>query len=225
MLGRAGFPISNKRVTRPMLGPQGLRSIDVPLRDRSVDLFMSAFAYCLDLNGTGAFFLDFLGLCIKMQLKARVSHQQWLQSPANLNFMNRHKTGKLSICVTSPYARALARTNHALSAPETAYADSTLASIYLLSVFKLLRSDADPKKSPETDAWFEHNNGAVALLVSRGVDRLKDTTRSATFPTGAYHVFDWHGVGARSTANMTLVDNHNSFRDIAAIQNTGIAGI
>ena len=144
----------------------------MPLQDRSVSLFLSSFTYCTDLNRGETFFLDFV------QDMYRDGGQEssiayTVTAVAHLNFMNRHKTGNLAGWVTSSYARALAKTNTVLSKPATAYTDSTLASVYLLSMFELLVPDEDPHRQLHTNAWSEHNNGAMALLVSRGIDQLK----------------------------------------------------
>ena len=104
---------------------------------------------------------------------AESSLKSTVAAVSHLNYMNRQQTGKLSSWVTSSYAKALAKTNYALSTPATAYTDSTLASVYMLSVFELLVSKKDPYKLPDTNAWSEHNNGATTLLLARGQDQLK----------------------------------------------------
>lgn len=140
--------------TKPdtVTSPPMFNAINPPLQDRAVSLLWSSFAYSADANRNETVFFDFV-LQMYQDAAQNSSIACTVIAVAHLNFMNRHKTGELLGRVNVSYGRALQRTNHALSKPESAYTDATLASVYLLSMFELLVAGTDPK------AWSAHNDG------------------------------------------------------------------
>lgn len=133
---------------------------------------MSSFVYSLDSTGSDTYFLDFLP---EMYLAAdpNSSLVSTVAAVARLNFMSRYRAGLLSSWVTTSYAKALADTNQALSTPATAYTDTTVAAVWLLSLFELLLGKSEAHRQPRNVPWSRHVDGAVALLVARGTEQLK----------------------------------------------------
>jgi hypothetical protein len=134
---------------------------------------MTSFVYSPESLRGETLFLDFIP---DMYLAAGGAQSSFISSVAavsRLNYMNRYRAGALASWVTSSYAQALAATNRALSVPQTAYEDATLAAVWLLSMFELLISTKEPHGQPRTSTWSQHNTGAVALLLSRGAEQLK----------------------------------------------------